>query len=536
MILLMALAAYGAPLERDAYVMRVGTDEATILWKTAAASTGAARVTSDGWLTYTEVASTPDAELHEVRFTGLNADQEYDYAVVSDGVIEAEGPEYHFRTNPPVGSRDPVRMWVVGDSGTGGSAQARVRDAMLESTGRDGPDLFLHVGDMAYSSGYELEFTDKFFAPYARILRNVPIWPAMGNHEGRDADSATETGGYYDAYALPKDGEIGGEPSGAEAYYSFDYGNVHVIVLDSYETDRDPVLGAMAQWLHADLLAASLRPTPPEWIIASFHHPPYTDGSHDSEVETRHIDMRMDFLPILEAGGVDLVLGGHSHIYERSYLLHDETQRYSDTSGVLDFGDGHPGGDGPYVKQIDGLGNPIGSIYVVAGHGGTGVSGNGQHPVMAYSEVDHGSVIVDTHANRLDLHNINDLGVITDRATLIKGPGIVVVAPNGGESLAPLQSVDITWASTPGVSAEVDLAYSCDNGQTWTPIADAVPNNGTYSWQVPEIVSADVRVRVADTGDGALSDESNARFEVSALSRTTVVPYQAVWWYSDDNT
>ena len=362
-VMLLALFANAAPLERDAYVMRVGTDEATVLWKTATNSSGQVRVFPPNSDPAIVVDSSPGL-LHEVRVTGLSPDTEYSYEVFSDGVREAAGPSYFFRTAPPVGSREALRLWVVGDSGNGSSAQARVRDAMLASTGPDIPDLFLHVGDMAYSSGTEAEFTSNFFAPYRGILRHTPIWPAMGNHEGYTADSASETGGYYDAYALPKNGEIGGVASGAEAYYSFDYANVHFVVLDSYETSRDPVNGAMAQWLVADLEAAATRAVPPEWVVAYFHHPPYTDGTHDSETEGYHIDMRMDFVPLLEAGGVDLVLGGHSHIYERSYLLHDEVQRNSDTSGVLDFGDGHPGGDGPYIKQADGNGNPIGACLL----------------------------------------------------------------------------------------------------------------------------------------------------------------------------
>ena len=123
-------------------------------------------------------------------------------------------------------------------------------------------------------------------------------------------------------------------PSGTEAYYSFDWGNIHFVALDSHDTDRSApanpasnvcppgVGGAMYQWLCADLAA-----TDQDFIIAFWHHPPYTKGSHDSDnaADSAGImkEMRERFLPVLDAYGVDLVLTGHSHSYERSVLLHD---------------------------------------------------------------------------------------------------------------------------------------------------------------------------------------------------------------------
>ena len=72
----------------------------------------------------------------------------------------------------------------------------------------------------------------------------------------------------------------------------------------------------MMTWLNADL-----ADTTAQWIVAFFHHPTYTKGTHDSDREGRLVDMRQNFLPILEAGGVDLILTGHSHVYERSYFV-----------------------------------------------------------------------------------------------------------------------------------------------------------------------------------------------------------------------
>src|SRR6185295_4674728 len=130
--------------------------------------------------------------------------------------------------------------------------------------------------------------------------------------------------------------EAGGVSSGTEAYYSFDFSNAHFICLESYETDRSSG-GAMMTWLREDLDSTNQT-----WVIAFWHHPPYSKGSHDSDDETELIQMRKNALPILEEGGVDLVLSGHSHSYERSYLIdrhYGSSSTFSD-SNVVDGGDG----------------------------------------------------------------------------------------------------------------------------------------------------------------------------------------------------
>src|SRR5438552_16877275 len=116
-------------------------------------------------------------------------------------------------------------------------------------------------------------------------------------------------------FTLPKAAEAGGMASGTEDYYSFDYGNVQFICLDSMTSDRSPS-GAMMTWLQNDLASTTLN-----WIIAYWHHPPYSKGSHNSDTEQQLIEMRQNANPILESHGVDLVLTGHSHSYERSFLL-----------------------------------------------------------------------------------------------------------------------------------------------------------------------------------------------------------------------
>lgn len=461
---------------------------------------------------------------HAVTITGLAPDTQYAYAVARASCPGAAAdPRDTFRTAPPRGSTAPFRLWVVGDSGTGGTRQAQVRDAMLAATTERRPDLVLHMGDMAYDAGTTTEFDARFFAVYADILRQTPCWPTLGNHEGANSDSATQSGPYYDAYVLPTDGRAGGLASGTEAYYSFDWGNVHFVVLDSQDTPRTTT-GAMLTWLDADLAA-----TDQQWVIAYFHHPPYTAGTHDSDTESQLVQMRENALPILEAHGVDAVLAGHSHIYERSWLLRGAYDTPTTAAGhVVDMGDGRLDGDGPYRTGADG------TLYVVAGHGGAGVGGTADHPVMFLSEVDYGSCIVDVDGSQLTLRNVRWDGVETDHVTLIKGDGVFLASPTGGERYLVGATIPIAWTSV-GPIAEVSLESSLDGGATWAPIIDRTPNDGTYDWVAPPRVTMEARIRVRDADVPARLDESGD-FTISSEALVTAIPFGEAWQYSDDGT
>lgn len=354
---------------------------------------------------------------YEARISGLEPSTKYYYAVYDGNSRLAGGDTYFFRTSPEHGESAPTRIWVVGDSGTGGRDQARVHEAMRKLIADENHplDMYIHVGDMAYGDGADFEFQEHFFEPYDETLRNVVSWPAMGNHEGRTSRGISGIGPYYDAYVVPENAQAGGVPSGTEAYYSFDVANMHFICLDSHDLDRKPT-GAMARWLKEDLSKTSA-----DWLIAFWHHPPYTKGSHDSDREGQLIEMRTHIMPILEAAGVDLVLTGHSHIYERSMLMDGAYDTPTTAEGViLDDGDGRPGGDGAYRKSA-GLNPHEGTVQIVAGHGGTGVSRKGTMPVMREIIVEHGSVILDIEGDTmvgrmLDKHDeIRDLFSVVKR-------------------------------------------------------------------------------------------------------------------------
>ncbi|HET7559175.1 MAG TPA: metallophosphoesterase family protein, partial [Limnochordia bacterium] len=362
-----------------------------------------------------------DAWQYEATFTELEPGTRYYYAVY-DGERKVLGgdPDHHFRTSPPPGSHTPFRFWTFGDSGRNNQAQYDVQAAMRRYTAADGRplDLFLHCGDMAYSSGTDWEFQGRFFKPYAKTLRQVVLWPTMSNHEGVSSDGATDTGPYYDAFVLPTEGQAGGVPSGTESFFSFEYANAHFVCLNTYAVDLSPE-APMARWLVADLAAAQSERRA-DWIIAYWHHSPYTKGSHDSDTEAGLIDVRAQIMPLLEAGGVDLIFNGHSHVYERSMLM--DGAYGTPTSAercILDDGDGDPAGNGPYRKSR-GLRPHEGTVVVVVGCGGTPVARRGTMPVMRRVLSENGSVLVDVDGETLTAVMVNAAGEVRDRFQIVK--------------------------------------------------------------------------------------------------------------------
>src|SRR4029077_13037151 len=130
------------------------------------------------------------------------------------------------------------------------------------------------------------------------------------------------------------------------------------------------------------LLQNDVASTTQRWTIAFWHHPPYSKGSHDSDVDYELTQMRTVAVPILEAAGVDLVLAGHSHSYERSFLIdghYGPSTSFLETMKV-DGGDGREGGTGAYSKPALGPGANHGAVYLVAGCSGQTSGGSLNHP------------------------------------------------------------------------------------------------------------------------------------------------------------
>ena len=403
---------------RGPYLQRGSPTEVLVRWRTDIQTNSRVRywTADDPSTVYEEIDSTTTTE-HRVALTGLSAETQYYYSVgTSTETLAGDDADHFFLTSPPPGTAKPSRIWILGDSGTANANAEAVRDRYLEYTGSIHTDLWLMLGDNAYPDGTDSEYQEAVFDMYPSMLKKSVLWPTLGNH-----DAYTGTPGdhpYYDIFSLPRNAEAGGLASGTEAYYSFDYGNIHLICLDSHETERSAG-GTMMTWLENDLAQ-----TTQDWIIAFWHHPPYSKGSHDSDSLLdsggRMVDMREHALPILEDYGVDLVLTGHSHSYERSYLI-DGHYGYSpsfDATMLVDGSDGNPGSDGPYEKRsIDG---DRGAVYAVAGSSGLTSGGSLDHPVMAVSYNQLGSVVLDINNDQLEARFVDSTGAELDNFTIIK--------------------------------------------------------------------------------------------------------------------
>jgi len=186
-----------------------------------------------------------------------------------------KGEDFWFKTSPQInaGINTPVRFWLTGDKGYPNIIQSQVRDAML-SWVKQNPrlvknnpalDFWMTTGDNAYRSGSNDQFQAGFFEPYKTILRNTPVWPIYGNHDAR-------CWVFFDLFTFPEKAESGGVASASEHFYSFDYANIHFVVLDT----QDSELSADGEMLRC--LKQDLQTTNQQRLITFFHHPPYTKG------------------------------------------------------------------------------------------------------------------------------------------------------------------------------------------------------------------------------------------------------------------
>jgi hypothetical protein len=471
-------------LTRGPYLQNATPTNLVVRWRTAEPSASSVQFgrTADA-LNWAVFDPAPTTE-HVVTLTNLAPDTQYFYAI-GDGVTHiAGGAEYHFVTTPL--RPRPTRIWAIGDAGTANLervdwvryGQLEVRDAYYTFAGPRRTDVWLILGDNAYGNGLDHEYQTNLFQVYPDLLRQAVFWSTIGNHD--------VPGPYYDIFSFPKNGEAGGVASGTEAYYSFDYGNIHFVCLDSEVASRLPG-GPMLTWLEEDLAANSK-----DWLIAFWHEPPYSRGSHNSDnlngFDFKLVQMRENAVPILEAHGVDLVLCGHSHSYERSMLLdgHYGFSRDFLPSMALDAGSGRPEDSGAYLKPNTGPNPHEGAVYVVAGSSGwvwpdTGLN----HPAMFVGLPTLGSLVIDVDGHRLDAKFLTDTGRIADSFTIIKGTPaeplrFATFRVNGA-------TVACQFKTVAGGRYQVEKSASLDDPE-WFPASEVIVATGATSRWTTEML------------------------------------------------
>lgn len=291
-----APAASTSRLTRAPYIQWTTQTSAYILWHTGREEFSRVEYWREGPGTplgspsSTKSGTGPPTRRHTVWLSGLLPGQHYSYRVGSANSWHAQG---QFATAPKTGK--PFRFAVWGDSGTGSDGQ----HALAGQIERGRPDFLLHTGDLIYNRGEAERYDRYFFSVYKGLLARAPFYGSLGNH-----DVLTEGGRpLLDNFVLPPNGPAGLTP---ERNYSFDFGDAHVVVIDS-NLSESRLKRQVVPWLESDL-----RRSKAIWKFAAFHHPPYSSSMHGDEPRTQRA-----LAPALARLGVDAVFNGHDHAYER---------------------------------------------------------------------------------------------------------------------------------------------------------------------------------------------------------------------------
>ncbi|MEC4017242.1 purple acid phosphatase family protein [Streptomyces sp. H27-D2] len=253
---------------------------------------------------------------------GLRPGTTYYYGVGHDGYDPAEPRRFAglgtFRTAPA--SSEKFVFTAFGDQGV--SYDALANDQLILG---QNPSFHLHAGDICYADSagqgkesdvYDARVWDQFLAQTESVAKSVPWMVTTGNHDMEAWYSPDGYGGQSARWSLPDNGPDAGRAPGI---YSFVYANTAVVALDandvSYEipANRGHTDGRQTKWL--DRRLAALRASPGvDFIVVFFHHCAFsTTSAHASEGGVRE-----EWVPLFEKHGVDLVVNGHNHVYERT--------------------------------------------------------------------------------------------------------------------------------------------------------------------------------------------------------------------------
>jgi hypothetical protein len=283
-------------LTRQPYLQNSFKDSISILWNTNSAKVAYVKYGFSENLDH-EAQGTAFADGKIVRNTvtvkGRKRGKKYTYAIYTDSIQLASGPEYHFVTEPE-NHTDPFSFYAMGDIGepveTGGFPEITSHqiNRLVQR-----PHFGIGLGDIIYPDGESSVADPYLFKPMEVILKNIPFYPALGNHDWHvDPDQNFE-----------KEWKL----QNNEHYYSFDYANAHFIALDTrsgsmFEKDKQ------LAWFENDLKQAQGKY---DWIFVYFHHNGIT-----CTYKPVYKDV-VEMYPLFARYNVDIVFNGHAHTYER---------------------------------------------------------------------------------------------------------------------------------------------------------------------------------------------------------------------------
>ena len=477
---LIALTSANQTLLREPYLQMASGSEITIKWRTGVPADSKVEVGSSFGTYDISASELIDTTEHEIRLTGLTPNTKYYYRYGSSDVsLDGDATNY-FMTAPSTGVARKIGVAVFGDPGTADNGfNHNSISPYVNYVGANTADLMLVLGNNAYEKGSDEDYQSNFFNPASNsILKNHVLYSAPGNHDYADTSirQSDKKIPYYSIFTLPQHAESGGVASNSESYYSFDWGDIHFISLDShgfesgtlrlYDTTSPQVI-----WLKQDLAANTKK-----WTVAFFHEPPFTLGSHSSETDQDLILIRQRLVKILERNGVDLVLSGHSHDYERSYLLNGYSgseASFDITTHALSSSSGKYDGttNSCVYKTVSGQ-TAHGTVYVVAGSAGGAVDGvqvGYPHNAMPFSMYQGGMFYFEVEGNRLDAKFIRNDGVIGDNFTIMKDVGVkseVTIISGQSTTLTASWKGNYNWSTSSTqqsitVSPTTDSVFTC---------------------------------------------------------------------------
>lgn len=334
----------------------------------------------------------------------------------------------------PPSATERVRVAFLADMGRG--AQAKAVWAAIE---RAAPSMVIIGGDISYAHGRSAVW-DEWFALVSPLASRIPVMVAFGNHEsycqtdGPDVQPCLrEVQEYLEHFHMP---------NAPKRYYDFDWGPAHFVAIDTetYEPREGvPQTNASEQ---IEFATASLSATDAPWKIAFFHRPLYstTRGGEKESAEARTA-----LEPILDAGGVDLVLTGHAHAYERSWPLRG----------------------GEVVRQTAEIEQGEGWVHLVSGGGGRSLYAafGPEAPWSATRAAQYHFLLLDISPERIVARAIGPDDSLIDEFAVTRTAG---APPAGPTSIIPTPAVDAPPASseatgsalTPGVGLLVLLVLA----------------------------------------------------------------------------
>jgi MYXO-CTERM domain-containing protein len=412
--------------------------------------------------TATSVASTATTSVsefdytHAATFTGLQPNTAYEYRVQSQGTWSAWQAS---RTAPTPGECTPFTFVATGD-GRGedlfgwGYNQSGQWPGVMSLMASENPLFVLHSGDYVHD-GDEVDQWVEELSNLSTIAALAPFFLAQGNHD--DGPGEGPTAHFNMAFSYPTN-----NPDNTEDYFSLIMGNVQIICLSTHSFDMVDQIN----WMDAEFTAqAGLV----DWRLVFFHVPIWSSGSHGSnEDNTPRADL---MLPVLESHGVDLVVNGHDHHFERFHPSYGGHNAGTRVVNPLPFDNNTRG-------EADGV------SYIVAGGGGALLN-----PAFAVSET--GSAVGDNHLSYAVIQAGGDTLQITTRdlgdclagtcgTPTIEGTldEIILEKSNTG-CVAPDPDAGVPDAGLPDAGPADDGGVNPDDGSTEPDDGSTEPDDGS---------------------------------------------------------